>query len=363
MSFEGGRLGLARKRRRLTMKALAEKAGLGQNTLTRLEKGVGVNPDAETVEALAKALRYPVEFFFRPLVDEVDTAAVSFRSFSKMSKREQDAAEAAGSLGFDLVAWMTQRFNLPTPDLLDLSYETDAAAAAEMVRRHWNLGLRPIGNLIGLLESKGVRVLSLSENTASVNAFSFWRDEVPYVFLNNFKSAESSIFDTAHELAHLVLHKHGDPKGIRSAEREADEFASSFLMPERDVRARVPRRITVAAIIDAKQRWRVSAMALARRLYTLGIVSEWNYKSLCIELTKRGYRKSEPVGVERETSIVWKKVLSSLWADRITKNQIASELAIPLDELEGLIWNLTGDLPQPLPGARAPFKLIDNSCF
>jgi len=361
MFFEGRRLSLARKRRRLTMKALAEKAKVGQNTLTRLESGESSNPDAATIDALAFALDYPRGFFFRPLVDEIDTSAVSFRSFSKMSKKEQDAAEAAGALGFDLVAWTTQRFNLPTPDLLDLSYETDASAAAAMVRQHWNLGLRPIGNVIGLLESKGVRVLSLSENTASVNAFSFWRDDVPYVFLNNFKTAESSIFDTAHELAHLVLHKHGDPKGIRSAEREADEFASAFLMPERDIRARMSRRITIDSILEAKQRWRVSAMALTRRLYTLKMVSEWNYKSLCIDLTKRGYRKSEPIGIDRETSIVWKKVLTSLWADRISKNQIASELALPLDELEGLIWNLAGDMPQFRTEGRSPFRLVDDA--
>lgn len=342
------------------MKALAEKANVGQNTLTRLESGTVSNPDIETVDALSSALDYPRGFFFQPLVDEIDTTAVSFRSFSKMSKKEQDAAEAAGSLGFDLVKWTTKRFNLPTPDLLDLSYETDATAAAAMVRQHWALGLRPIGNVIGLLESKGVRVLSLSENTASVNAFSFWRDNVPYVFLNNFKTAESSIFDTAHELAHLILHKHGDPKGIRSAEREADEFAAAFLMPERDVRARLSQRITVASILEAKQRWRVSAMALARRLYTLGMVSEWNYKSLCIELTKRGYRKSEPVGVERESSIVWKKVLTSLWADRITKNQIASDLSLPLDELEGLIWNLADGAPQMPPESRS-FRVIDGA--
>ena len=36
-----------------------------------------------------------------------------------------------------------------------------------------------------------------------MNAFSFWRDGKAYIFLNNFKTAESSIFDTAHELGRL----------------------------------------------------------------------------------------------------------------------------------------------------------------
>jgi hypothetical protein len=35
---------------------------------------------------------------------------------------------------------------------------------------------------MGLLETNGLRIFSLSENTASVNAFSFWRDSKPFNF-------------------------------------------------------------------------------------------------------------------------------------------------------------------------------------
>ena len=100
-----------------------------------------------------------------------------------------------------------------------------------------------------------------------LNAFSFWRDGNPFIFLNNFKTAESSNFDTAHELGHLVMHKHGDPKGDRSAEREADRFASAFLMPARDVRARMPRPVTLNVVLAAKARWRVSAKPRGGRVH------------------------------------------------------------------------------------------------
>ena len=329
-------------RRRLTAKALAEKAGFVPDTISRLENGIHP-PDAATVARLAASLDFPVSFFERDDPCDVDTDAVSFRSFSKMSARERDAAISAGSLGLELNSWVEGRFNLPNPDLLDLSYELNPDVAALSMRQYWGIGERPIGNLLALLETKGVRVFSLSENTASVNAFSFWRDSKSYIFLNNFKTAESSIFDAAHELGHLVMHKRGDPKGNRIAEREADRFASVFLMPERDVKARVKRNISVDGIISAKQRWRVSAMALAYRLNSLGLLSAWQYKSACIELGKRGYRLSEPVGIRRETSMVWKKILSQLWTERTTKNDIARDLDLPLEELEGLIWNLAGE--------------------
>ncbi len=342
--FNPRRLSLARKRRQLTAKALAEKAGVAVDTISRLENGSNP-PDEATVAKLVRALNFPEAFFFDQDPEDIDTGAVSFRGFSKMSARERDAAISAGSLGLQLGGWVDQRFNLPKPNLLDLSYETNPEAAAHSMRQFWGIGEKPIGNLMGLLETNGVRLFSLSENTASVNAFSFWRDDKPYVFLNNFKTAESSIFDAAHELGHLVMHKHGDPKETRSAEREANGFASAFLMPANDVKARVPRRVTIDVLLKAKMRWRVSAMAMAYRLNALGLLSEWQYKSLCIELGKRGYRSSEPVGIERETSSIWRKVLGQLWSEKTTKNDIAADLHLPLDELEGLIWNLAG-LPQ-----------------
>ena len=242
--FSYKRLCLARQRRRLTAKALAEAAGVSYVTISRLENGENA-PDDETVAKLAKALGYPIKFFFQDDPESIDVNAVSFRSLSKMSAKERDAAIAAGIIGLEITAWIEERFNLPKPDLLDLSYETDPETAARSLRQYWGIGEKPIGNMIRLLEAKGVRVFSLSENTASVDAYSFWRDDKPYIFLNNFKTPEHSVMDAAHELGHLVMHKHAWNTAeyrthSRPAEREANQFASAFLMPLNDLKARVP---------------------------------------------------------------------------------------------------------------------------
>lgn len=356
--FNAGRLSLARARRGMTAKALAESAGVGVDTITRLEKGRN-EPEPETIEKLGEALSYPPSFFMGEDIEEVDIGAVSFRSFSKMTARERNAAIAAGSLGLLLNGWIEDRFGLPEPDFPDeLSDETDPEVAAIRLRQHWGIGQQPIGNLLGMLETKGIRTLSLSENTASVNAFSFWRGGKPYVFLNNFKSAESSRFDAAHELGHLVLHRHGDPKGDRSLEKEANSFASAFLMPADDVRSRLPRVISTEIILKAKLRWRVSAMALAYRLHHIGRLSDWQYKSICIDLSRRGYRSGEPIGIERETSVVWKKVLTLLWQEKVTREDIAGELGLPLDELEGLIWSLAASSAGPNTKAPTPLRAV-----
>ncbi|MEM6618912.1 MAG: ImmA/IrrE family metallo-endopeptidase, partial [Pseudomonadota bacterium] len=230
-------------------------------------------------------------------------------------------------------------------DFRTVNHATRRKSMGPDPRQHWGLGDRPIGNLLRMYESKGIRVLSLSENTPNVDAYSFWHDNHPYMFLNQKKTPERSNFDSAHELEHLVLHFHAEAETSSSddPETQADQFASAFLVPEADVRSYVGQVYSASQVIKAKVRWRASAMALARRLYDLGMLSEWNHRSIIIELGKRGYRSGEPLGVEREKSTLLDKVLKAMWAQGLTKTDVASDLNIPIDEVETLVFDLAGD--------------------
>ena len=345
--FNSDRLKTARERRMLTAKGLAERIGVSAVTLSKYENGH--EPDETVIARIAKELSYPVDFFHRDPPERLETDSVSFRSLSRMKALERRAAEAAGSLGIELYEWIDAKFNLPTSDLIDLSKERRRPnVAARLLRQHWNLGDRPIGNVLKLIESKGVRVLSLSEATMNVDAYSYWRGDHPYIFLNQEKTAERSIFDTAHELGHLVLHHHSGATADKEAETQADRFASAFLMPENDL-MNYAHIFSVRQILRTKKRWKVSAMALAYRLHSLGYISEWNYRTLCIELGKLGYRSGEPDGVERETSTVLAKVLSALWSRRLTKATIANDLCVPIEEIEALIFRLSPEREKPRP--------------
>lgn len=346
--FNRKRLTLARERRGLTGIQLSERSGITAITISRLESGQTKQPDDDTITRLADALGYPVGFFHKEKPEELDTEIVSFRSLKKMNAKERNAALWAGSLGLEIYDWLEQEYHLPEPSIPDLREIDDPENAARLVRQHWGLGDKPIGNVLRLLESKGVRVLSLEEQNKNVDAFSFWRNRKPFIFLNTFKTAEHSIFDCGHELGHLVLHKHGDPKPTKSAEVEANRFSSAFLMPEHDVRAVIPRRlISTTRIIEAKSRWKVSAMALTVRLNHIELLSDWQYRSLCIELGKLGYRTVEKIGVEREKSVVWQKVLRDLWSKKLTKEDIGKRLSFPHDEVEKLVFQLAGDAQSP----------------
>lgn len=343
--FNVKRLELARKRRRYTAKTLAEKAQIAPVTLSRVVNGSQI-PDDETVSRLIGALAYPRDFFFRDDIDPIDASTASFRSLKAMTAREREAALSAGELAYEMADWIRQQFNLPSADLLDLGAEPDPAAAARTLRQYWSIGERPIGNMVKLLETKGVRVFSLAENTKNVDAFSCWRNSEPYVFLNTFKTTERSRFDAAHELGHLVLHKHGGAKQARSAEHEANLFAASFLMPKDDVISTIPFVTNLDKIVKAKSRWGVSAAALAYRLHKLDLVTDWQYRTFCIQINRR-YGNSEPFGLPPERSSIWQMVLTELWKEGITKSWVATQIAIPPDELENLLFGLTGEVIPP----------------
>ena len=337
--FAVERFAIARKRRGLKGKELARRAGVSEVTVSRIAK-MRNGPKLETVEALARALDYPVDFFFRDQIETLDVDEVSFRSMSGMRASERESAIAAGSIGLLLSDWVEARFDLPPADVPDLRNE-DPEQAAVTLRCAWKLGERPLSRTLKLLESKGVRVFSLSEQTRRVDAFSFWRGDRPYMFLNMVKTAEHTVFDEAHELGHLVLHRHRSlADTLTDLEQEANSFAAAFLMPRRDVLANLPRRLDARAIVRAKSRWSVSAMALARRCYTLERLTEWQYRTVCIELSRMGYRSGEPNGIAREPSVVWNKVFRALWSERLTKEDVAKELAVPLDEIESLVFGL-----------------------
>jgi Zn-dependent peptidase ImmA (M78 family)/DNA-binding XRE family transcriptional regulator len=342
------RLSLARKRRGLTLVHLATATEVSVRSLSAYENG-GQRPSQDTLRRLAAVLDVPVEFLQAGDVDEIPIDAISFRAISKLTAGQRDTARSAGRIALMLAEWIEQRFHLPGPEVPSLP-TLDPDTAAEVVRARWGLGVAPLGNLVRLLEAHGVRVFSLAADCAAVDAFSFvWR-QTPYVLLNTAKSGERGRFDAAHELGHLVLHsEHRVPHGP-DAEQEANRFAAAFLMPRASVLAHGLANATIDRVLAAKQTWRVAAMALTHRLHELGLLTDWGYRTACVDLSRRGYRTSEPGGIPRETSQLLDRVFQSLRGDGISPAAIARDLCITVAELNRHVFGL---IPTALDGGAA----------
>jgi len=358
-SFEPSRLILARDRAGLTQTVLGELVGVSARTIKGYEAG-SIAPSHQTLRDLARVLEYPEAFFLAAAIEALPLEAASFRALSKASAKIRNKAVASGTFAVSLLyPFLSERFDLPAVNVPDLREETPEGAA-EALRSHWGLGQRPIPHAVSLLESRGVRVFSLSEDCDAIDAFSIWRDGVPFVFLNTRKTAERSIFDTAHELGHLVLHRHGVPQG-HDAENQADRFASHFLLPESAIRADAPTVATVATVAAMKKRWRASTAAIGRRLHDLGRMTDYHYTQFNKYLSQRG-RRIEPAPISRETSVVLRKALGELANEGLDAKSIAKALNLPLAELRALTFGLKsiegGSNQHPSRKTVPPLRLV-----
>ena len=111
-------------------------------------------------------------------------------------------------------------------------------------------------------------------------------------------------------------------------------------MPAGDILAHASRNISPTTILRMKGRWGVSAIALVRRLMTLQVLTEWKYRTLCVEFSRRGYRRSEPNGIVRDSSQVLTRVLRMLREEGVQRSMIAKNLRIDRTELEAFLVGL-----------------------
>ena len=359
--FNMSRFDLARQRRGLTKRELAHRLDVTDRTISNWYSNQEV--DDRILQKAAEILDFPVNFFYGDDFEKVEVQAVSFRALSKMTAKKRDMAISQTILAEMLSKWIDQNFDLPTPDVPDLhELRNDVSInnfqsldeidedneqyylefsfpeiCAETLRKAWGLGEQPIGNLIALLESKGIRVFSLTNDAQDVDACCRWTNDRPFIFLNTSKTAERCRFDLAHELGHLVMHKHGVVEGIQ--EQEANAFASAFLMPRRSISAEPIRSPSLKSIVMKKSIWRVSAAALTYRYHKLGIISTWNATSIYKQLAQRG-KNNEPNPIAHETSLLLDKVFQALSDEKFQLSELTNALNITLEEINNLTFHL-----------------------
>lgn len=198
-------------------------------------------------------------------------------------------------------------------------------------------------NLLFILEKAGIFIFE-KEIGEKIDAYSLWSENNrAYIVLGTVrKSAVRRNFDLAHELGHLLLHHkqefiNNDKKTYNKLEKEADLFASEFLLPseafEKDFE-KVPKKSNPKAYLDLKVKWSVSLQALAVKAYRLELIDYQQYRYFFISINKYDYKKIEPlddiISIKRPTKI--KSILQLLFE----KNLLS---------VEELLTNLLVDLP------------------
>lgn len=351
--FVGARLAQARMAHGMTAVTLANLLEVRTSNITLYEQGKQ-SPSPEVMERLLGTLHMSLDFFLRP-VPPLDADRIFYRSISSATKSARSRAEVRFSWLKEVVAYLRRYLDFPVvnipaftppenPEQISTSLIEDVANEC---RRFYKLGDGPLPDLVGLLENNGVIVSRGELDAETLDAFSqFPSDEDrPYIFLGSDKgSAVRSRFDCAHELGHLLLHRGVDPSANKSVrihslmERQGHRFASAFLLSESGF-----TRELYAASLDGflalKPRWRVAVAAMVMRTEDLGIVTETQARRLWINMSRRKWRKNEPLDdrlLPEQPRLLRRSIEILIESGVKSPSQIAEDLCLSIPDIESL---------------------------
>ena len=283
--------------------------------LSRFENQlVGLSDDI--LDRAAAAYDLPRSFFVQP--DPVLGAPVSvhpmWRKKASVSGREMDQIVAELNLRLMHLRRLLQAvevdasFQVPN---LPFDQFSDAERIAGLVRAQWQMPAGPVRDLTRVVEAAGVVVVHSTLGGSAVDGVTFRAPGLPpLVVLNVEQPADRMRFTLAHELGHLVMH-HDQP--TQSMEQEANEFASAFLMPTRDIRPYFARRIDLRLLAELKPVWRVSMASLLMRARSLGLLAYNQERYLWQQFSIAKIRQSEPPELDfvAETATVLPDLLNA----------------------------------------------------
>lgn len=240
----GGNLRRLRQGKKVSQAEIAERAGLSRVGYRNIETGAAT-PKADTLMRLARALNVGLDDLVRPVRE---LRAVRFRARKKMASREHLLAEVGRWI--DDYAYLEElledhqafAFGELTEQLQGrrrkASTPIEAAARAREIAK-LATG-ETIRDICGLLEEKaGVKLFTPQVASEGFFGLSLGSSEDgPAVVVNTWEriTVERWIFTAAHELGHILLHHQAfDVESAEenlNEEKEADLFASHFLMPD-----------------------------------------------------------------------------------------------------------------------------------
>lgn len=371
--FNGERLKKARIYRGLTVAELAEQVGCQRQTLSMYEISKSQPTEKEIVQRIARVLDFPYKFFYER-TESCSTGTTYFRSLLTTNKRYRNEQIAKIDFLSHVFLMLQDYVAFPTFQELDLPDQATPEEAAYALRRAWNLGDGPIDNIVSIVEQHGILVTTFATNTDDVDAFSKFIGDAEYptfliAYSSNKTAAARIHFDIAHELGHICLHEWSEDieelskEEFKKREKEANEFAASFLLPEETfMKDAESGPHNLAYYKQLKKKWKVSIAAMIRRAENLGVLTTDEYQDLIRTMQRRGIRKEEPLDdvlVTATPALLKTSVIMLLQEGVFTSKEFMEDLSteyglsINPEEIEYLIGLPAGTLAQP--------KIIDIS--
>lgn len=348
----GQRLRIARKRAGLSMRALAEQMTprVTAQAISKYETGK-MMPSSSVLLALSRALDVSLDFLMSSQVQTLD--GLEFREHSKTSARDRARAEATLIDHLERYLAIEAILNLPvTVDRIghhrcdSIANEAEIDSTADSIRSAWELGTGPISSFCELLEEESIKVIE-ADLPERVNGLAcrVLRDGKPVadaVVVSNRINVERKRFTLAHELAHRIIRRTGNP--AINLERAMNRFAGAFLIPARRLVSEVGasrRHVTYLEIVRLKHIYGVSAATMLVRLGQVGVLSPARVQR-AFSTSARSWRRAEPAPIGANQGFATSEspsrfeslVLRALAEELISPARAATLLQQPLESVE-----------------------------
>jgi Zn-dependent peptidase ImmA (M78 family)/transcriptional regulator with XRE-family HTH domain len=354
---------IARRAKGFSQAELADLVGVSQAAVSHWEKGSRVPETTDLVERIASAL----DVLPLTLVDNsTATTRPMFRASGVKKKGDEYRIEGRTELARQAASRILNAVDIE-PGIswpsVDDPLGLDPEEAAATLRRVWRIPAGPIPNLTQFVESAGAVVLCVDFGHPKVEAAYAHprRDARRWILINTYVTDWArSRLTLAHELGHAMLH-HWDAFSVpdeRHREAQAYSFALALMVPASDfTRDVVHTKRRWEDFLHLRQKWGISAAALARRARDLSLLSDAAYRSLNIRRQSLGHRTLEPGDDARpERPTVFPEAISLLRGDAHWTDQSFSEVAgLPYPRLTDL---LPDDFPTDTEPSRVKLRRV-----
>ncbi len=292
----------AREASGFTLDGFADALGKSRQALAQFETGQ-TSPSGDTMSSIIALTGQPLSFFVTVPARPGNAGTIFWRSLKRMEQRHRKRIARRLQWAGDITALADEFIELPAVDIPHLDFDPETAdeheieEAAEFLREYWGLGIGPIVNLANLLESKGIIIVRESVDCPDMDGVSCWINGRPFILLSaEVTSGPRDLFNLAHELAHIFLHALVEvtDKNLAMIEKQANRFASAFLMPS-EAFAKEVFGISLDFFKTLKKRWGVAIAAMAYRCKDLNIITDNQLSYIFRQLNAQRIRKVEPL--------------------------------------------------------------------
>ncbi len=178
----------------------------------------------------------------------------------------------------------------------------DAEANALAMRKYLHIAESgPVGNLVELLENKGILVYITEIDNDAFSGMNGSVNGRPYIIINSQMSPERIRSTIAHEMVHIVF-DWSDDMEEKQIEDMATAISGAFLFPFVDAKRELGiRRTSVTKDMTLVCReYGISMYLLVKRANLCGIVNDNVAKNFYIKAGQAGWKKHEPSRIQRE---------------------------------------------------------------